>query len=38
MNCSGYPYIPCSEMSRPASSSSSDTRIPYVALMMPKTM
>ncbi len=28
MNCSGYPYIPCSEMSRPASSSSAVTRRP----------
>ena len=24
MNCSGYPYMPCSEMSSPASSSSAD--------------
>src|SRR4051794_27990081 len=28
MNCSGYPYMPCSEMSRPASSSSAETRRP----------
>ena len=33
MNCSGYPYMPCSTMSRPASSSSSVTRSPIVALM-----
>src|SRR5687768_2249602 len=31
MNCSGYPYMPCSTMSSPASSSSSVTRIPTVA-------
>src|SRR4051794_40527212 len=28
MNCSGYPYMPCSEMSSPASSSSALTRMP----------
>src|SRR4051812_19304437 len=28
MNCSGYPYMPCSEMSSPASSSSAETRSP----------
>src|SRR6201999_1733160 len=33
MNCSGYPYMPCSEMSSPASSSSALTRRPYVFLM-----
>ena len=33
MNCSGYPYMPCSEMSRPASSSSAETRRPYVFLI-----
>ena len=35
MNCSGYPYMPCSEMSRPASSSSAVTRSepPMTALM-----
>src|SRR3954453_10266102 len=33
MNCSGYPYMPCSEMSSPASSSSALTRRPYSFLM-----
>src|SRR5215211_223669 len=33
MNCSGYPYMPVSEMSSPASSSSGETRRPIVALM-----
>ena len=33
MNCSGYPYIPCSEMSSPASSSASLTRRPMVSLI-----
>jgi Amt family ammonium transporter len=36
MNCSGYPYMPCSEMSRPACSSSRLTRRPYVCLMSQK--
>src|SRR3954468_11584095 len=36
MNCSGYPYMPCSEMSSPASSSSAETRRPYVFLMAQK--
>src|SRR4051794_16972466 len=33
MNCSGYPYMPCSEMSSPASSSSALTRRPMVFLI-----
>src|SRR5436190_948660 len=33
MNCSGYPYIPCSAMSSPASSSASVTRRPIVFLI-----
>src|ERR1700754_675057 len=37
MNCSGYPYMPCSAMSRPASSASSLTRSPIVALIAPST-
>ena len=36
MNASGYPYIPCELMSRPASSSSAGTRSPIVPLMMAK--
>ena len=36
MNCSGYPYMPCSEMSSPASSSSADTRRPIVFLISQK--
>ena len=37
MNDSGYPYIPWVEISRPASSSSSETRNPIVALSAAKT-
>ena len=37
MNCSGYPYMPCSAMSRPASSSSSVTRRPIVFLIAQNT-
>src|SRR3954469_25702421 len=36
MNCSGYPYMPCSAMSRPASSSTDVTRRPTVLLITKK--
>ena len=36
MNISGYPYMPCELMSRPASSSSAGTRNPTVFLMKAK--
>ena len=38
MKRSGYPNIPCSEMSRPASSCSSLTRRPTVYLIARNTM
>ena len=37
MNCSGYPYMPCSEMSRPAFSWAGVTRRPYVRLVTQNT-
>ena len=36
MNCSGYPYMPCSEMSRPGAPLPRVTRRPYVFLISPE--